>query len=63
MQGHFFLHELYNSHFATSSSSLVKTRMIHYCSNHRLESEGLNALEELLFKILGIEKMVMRALF
>ena len=32
-------------------------------SNHRLESAGLNALEELLFTMLGIEKMVMRALF
>ena len=32
-------------------------------SNHRLESAGLNALEQLLFKILEIEKMVMRALF
>ena len=27
-------------------------------SNHRLESAGLNALEELLFKMLEIEKMV-----
>ena len=32
-------------------------------SNHRLESAGLNALEELLFKMLEIGKMVMRALF
>ena len=32
-------------------------------SNHRLESAGLKALEALLFKMLGIEKMVMRALF
>ena len=31
-------------------------------SNHRLESAGLNALEELLFKMLGKEKM-MHALF
>ena len=27
-------------------------------TNHRLESTGLNALEELLFMMLGIEKMV-----
>ena len=32
-------------------------------SNHRLERAGLKALEALLFKMLGIEKMVMRALF
>ena len=32
-------------------------------SNHRLESAGLNALEQLLFKVLGIEKTVLRALF
>ena len=25
-----------------------------HCSNHRLESAGLNALEELLFKMLGM---------
>ena len=32
-------------------------------SNHRLGSAGLKALEELLFKMLGVEKMVRRALF
>jgi len=32
--------------------------LINTSSNHRLESAGLNALEELLFKMLGIEKMV-----
>ena len=32
-------------------------------SNHRLESAGLNALEQLLFKISGIEKTVLRTLF
>ena len=31
-------------------------------SNHRFESAGLKALEALLFKM-GIERMVMRALF
>ena len=32
-------------------------------SNHGLESAGLKTLEELLFKRLGIEMIVMRALF
>ena len=34
-----------------------------YYSTVTVESAGLNALEELLFKMLGIEKIVMRAFF
>ena len=41
---------------------LEKEFRIKTSSNHRLESAGLKALEALLFKM-GIERMVMRALF
>ena len=42
---------------------LEKEFRIKTSSNHRLESAGLKALDALLFKMLGIEKMVMSALF
>ena len=40
----------------------VKNILLQTRGNHRLESAGLNALEQLLFflKILGMEKMVKR---
>ena len=41
------------------SASNNKRIIIITSSNHRLESAGLKALEALLFKMLGIEKMVM----
>ena len=39
---------------AISRSAPVSIGPLHTSSNHRLESAGLNALEELLFKVLGM---------